>query len=123
MFRTLAFLFGLAFIIAGVLGFFPSFAPNGDLLHCFRVNPMHNIVHLITGIIALSVCFQSSHASKLFFQIFGSIYVLVGIIGFFYIDENIFGLIANNMADVWLHLFIGAISLFIGFGIKEKTAV
>jgi uncharacterized membrane protein YtjA (UPF0391 family) len=116
MLRTIAIIFGILFLIAGVLGFYPAYSPDGQLLGYFMINPMHNLVHIITGIVALWVGFTSAHASKIFFKVFGVIYVLVALLGLYYGEHAIFGLIANNMADVGLHFVVGIIALFLGFG-------
>jgi hypothetical protein len=121
MLRAIAVIFGILFLLAGILGFIPSYAPDNMLLGYFHINPMHNFAHLITGIIALWVGFTSMAASKLFFRIFGVIYVLVALLGLYYGEEPVLGLIANNIADVGLHLVIGIIALFLGFKCQCKT--
>jgi len=120
MLKTLAILFGLLFVVGGCLGFVPSAMQDGDLFGIFHVNAIHNLVHILTGLVALWVAFTGSHATKLFFQIFGIIYGIVAILGFFYGNEDIFGLIANNTADIWLHLGIAVVSLTVGFGLSEE---
>lgn len=122
MLKTFAFIFAVVFIAVGILGFVPALTPENMLLGLFHVNALHNFVHIATGFVAFLVGNTSDHASKVFFQIFGIVYLLVAILGFFYGERNILGLLANNMADVWLHLGIAAVSLFLGFGVKEKPA-
>lgn len=116
MIRVVAVVFGILFLLAGILGFSPSFAPNDMLGGYFHVNPAHNLIHLVTGLIALWVGFGSVHASKMFFRIFGVIYVLVALLGVYYGDQDIFGVVANNMSDVVLHFVVGIIALALGFG-------
>jgi hypothetical protein len=53
MLKIGATIFGAAFLIAGLLGFIPAVAPNGMLLGVLHVNAVHNVVHLITGAVAL----------------------------------------------------------------------
>jgi len=53
MAKTLALLFGVVFLLIGILGFVPAVAPNEMLLNIFHVNAAHNAVHLLTGVIAL----------------------------------------------------------------------
>lgn len=120
MLRTVAIIFGIFFLIAGVLGFMPAYAPDGNLFCCFRINPAHNIVHIATGIIALWAGFSSHGASKIFFRVFGVLYFFVALLGIYYGDQPILGVIANNMADVGLHLVIAVIALYLGFR-TEKT--
>lgn len=119
MLKTLAIIFGLVFVLVGVLGFVPAVAPHGMLLGIFHVNALHNIVHLATGAVALWVALQKPEALRLFFQIFGCIYAAVTVLGFIYGERDILGILANNSADNWLHLVISAISLYLGFLYKE----
>ena len=125
MIRTIAICYGNVFILLGIMGFIPFFTPKDMLLGAFHVNAMLNIVHMLTGIIALWVGSSSTEGSKVFFQVFGVIYVLFAILGFGYGDKPLLGLIANNIADSGLHLLIGAVSLYLGFGISlpEKKQV
>lgn len=116
MVRVVAVVFGILFLLAGILGFFPSFAPNDMLGGYFHVNPAHNLIHLITGLIALWAGFGGMRASQMFFRVFGVIYVLVAVLGVYYGDQEIFGVVANNLPDVVLHFVVGIIALALGFG-------
>ena len=118
MLKTAATIFGVAFLIAGVLGFIPAAAPHGMLFGVLHVNDAHNVVHLLTGAVALFAAFKGIRASQLFFQIFGAIYGLVAILGFMAGDRPILGMIANNHADAWFHLIVSAVSLYLGFARK-----
>src|SRR3954466_1446582 len=122
MVRRIALAFGLVFIAVGILGFVPAVTREGHLLGIFHVNPAHNAVHLLTGAVALACAAASAHASQLFFRIFGIVYGLVAILGFIQGDGMLLGLIANNMADTWLHTAIAAVSLFLGFGLHEAAS-
>ncbi len=116
MLKTIAVIFGIILLIVGILGFIPAVTPEGYLLDLFHVNPAHNWIHLITGIIALICGFTSRKSSRLFFQIFGVIYAIVALLGIYYVDRPILGFIANNVADVILHIVIAVIALYLGFG-------
>lgn len=115
MVRTLSAIFGVVLLAFGILGFMPEYTPNGYLLGIFHVNTVHNLIHITSGIIALLCAWQGFVASRYFFRIFGVIYAIVAVLGFFYKDEHIFGIIANNIADAWLHTAIAVVSLIIGF--------
>jgi hypothetical protein len=116
MIKTAAVIFGVAFLIAGLLGFVPAASPDGMLLGLLHVNPAHNVVHLLTGALALWAGMTSVQTSRMFFKAFGVVYGLVAMLGFFYGDRPILGLVANNIADAWFHLFVAAISLYLGLG-------
>jgi len=116
-------MFGVAFLTVGILGSVPFAAPNGMLLGIFHVNTAHNIVHILSGVVALACAAQGYQASKLYFQIFGVVYGLVAILGVFAGDSHILGLIANNPADVGLHVVISAAALYLGFATRTRAAV
>ncbi len=123
MAKTLARLFGVVFLLIGIVGFVPAVAPNEMLLNVFHVNAAHNAVHLLTGIVALLAGMAGVGASKTFFKIFGVVYGLVAVLGFVVGDGILLGLISNNMADTWLHVGIAVVSLIIGFAPSgESTA-
>ncbi len=122
MVKTAAILFGLVFLIVGICGFFPNITtpmPDGDggmLLGIFHVNLAHNVVHLASGAIFLLVGMAGAGPSRMFFKIFGIVYLLVAVLGYMNGDKPILGMVANNMNDVWLHVALAAVMLFLGFG-------
>lgn len=122
MLKRIAIAFGVVFLLVGFLGFVPGITRDEHLLGIFHVNPAHNVVHLLTGVVAIACGLTSAYASQLFFRIFGVIYALVAILGFIMGDQPIFGVISNNMADAWLHTAIAAVSLFLGFAYHEAEA-
>ena len=121
MIRKMATVFGVVFLIIGILGFVPGVTENGHLLGIFHVNPAHNIVHILSGLIALLAANASERAAQNYFRIFCVIYALVAVLGFVGGDEPILGLIANNTADNWLHVAIAAVSLALGFAPSAVT--
>src|SRR5437868_10373151 len=122
MARTLALLFGVVFLLIGILGFVPSVTPNEMLLNIFHVNAAHNAVHLLTGVVALLAGIAGVGASKIFFKIFGVVYGLVAVLGFVVGDGMLLGFISNNMADTWLHVGIAVVSLIVGFAPSGEAA-
>jgi len=123
MTKTAALIFGVAFVIAGLLGFVPAASPDGMLLGVLHVNPAHNIVHLLTGALALWMGATSMPASRVFFRVFGVVYGLVALLGFAYGDSPLLGLIANNLPDAWFHLFVAAAALYLGFASSDISPV
>lgn len=118
--RECAKIFGVVFLLIGVLGFVPGINHNGQLLGIFEVNLWHNLVHVFTGFISYFAGRTSIKASKLFFQIFGVVYLSIGLLGFGYQNAMMFGFLANNLADAFLHTGIGLVSLYFGFLYKQK---
>lgn len=120
MLKTIALVFGVIMILVGILGFIPQVNSGDLLLGIFRVNDAHNWIHLITGAVAVWCGLTTSHASRLFFKIFGIIYAVVAVLGFFYMDHAILGIVANNMADNLLHIVIAVGSLYLGFAYVDR---
>jgi len=116
MAKTMAVLFGLVFLVVGILGFVPAVTKDEMLLGIFHVNTAHNAVHLLSGIVALICGMMGVGASRMYFKLFGLVYAAVAVMGFLNPgDVKLLGLISNNMADTWLHVAIAAVSLIIGF--------
>lgn len=116
MLKAIAILFGIVLLAIGVLGFVPSASTNGLLLGHFEVNLAHNIVHLLTGVVAILAGLSSRGAAIWFFRLFGIVYAVVAAHGFIYGNEPVFNILANNAGDTWLHTGIALVSLFLGFG-------
>lgn len=115
MVKTAAVLFGVVFLLVGILGFVPAVTKDQMLLGIFHVNAAHNVVHLLSGAIALFAGMTSAGAARVYFRIFGVVYGLVAVMGFMMGDGMLLGLISNNTADTWLHVVIAATSLLLGF--------
>jgi len=116
MVKTMAVLFGVVFLLVGILGFVPAVTKDEMLLGIFHVNTAHNAVHLLSGVVALLCGLSGVGASRMYFRIFGLVYAAVAVLGFLNPgDTMLLGLISNNMADTWLHVGIAAVSLLLGF--------
>lgn len=108
-------LLGWVFILIGILGFVPGITSNGMLLGIFAVDTVHNIVHLLSGIVALMFAAKGEMGAKQFSKIFGIVYGLVAVLGFV-ASDFLNGILAVNMADNLLHVLLAVIFLAIGFG-------
>ena len=116
MAKTMAVLFGVVFLVIGILGFVPAVTKDQMLLGIFHVNTVHNCVHLASGVVALLCGMAGVGASRIYFKLFGLVYAAVAVLGFLNPgDTMLLGLIANNTATTWLHVVIAAVSLLIGF--------
>lgn len=77
MAKTICKLLGVVFLVVGVAGFV---APN---LLGTHLSMAHNLVHIISGIVALYFGFAASlSAARGFALAFGAVYLLLGIVGF-----------------------------------------
>lgn len=109
--RLAAIVLGIVFVLIGLLGFF-----NNPVLGLFAVNPAHNVVHIVSGVVLLAGAY-SSLGSSLALKIIGIVYVIVAILGFFAVsaDGMLLGFIQMNDADKWLHVVLAVVILAAGF--------
>jgi len=126
MAKTLGMLFGIVFLVVGILGFFPAISPPDAsgmpmLLNIFMVNTAHSIVHIASGAVFLFASMAGAGPARLWFKIFGLVYAVVAILGFMTPNGMLLGMISNNPADTWLHVVLAAVMLLIGFA-SPKTA-
>ncbi|MBV8495424.1 MAG: DUF4383 domain-containing protein [Gammaproteobacteria bacterium] len=122
MLKTFANLFGIVFLLVGILGFVPGITNDQMLLGIFHVNAAHNVVHLLSGAVALWAGMTSTAYARTYFRVFGIIYALVALLGFFVGNGLLLGLISNNMADTCLHVVIAVAALVLGFAVKDSAA-
>src|ERR1700749_4079746 len=96
--KTAAWVFGIVFVLIGLLGFVPALNPGGLLLGIFQVNGFHNIVHILSGVVAIVAVLGGAYYAKWYFIVFGIVYALVTVLGFL-TGNGLFGLLPVNMAD------------------------
>jgi hypothetical protein len=126
MCRTACRIVGVALLIAGVAGFA---APTVLGLH---LTTIHNIVHLLTGLIALYVGFAAGfEAARVFCIGFGAVYLLLAAAGFLApgLVASVLGhapLTADQLTpDNALHVVLGAALLVVALATRRtvvKTA-
>ena len=119
--QRLAQIFGWGFIIIGIAGFFASglsmtadhtMAPR--LLGIFPVNLVHNLVHLLFGVLGIIMA-RSAVNAVLYSRIVAVAYGLLTIMGIVPGLNTTFGLIPIHGADVLLHAFIAIAATYYGF--------
>lgn len=111
MAKSVVMVFGVVFILLGVLGFF-----NDPILGIFEVDAVHNVVHLVTGVLALVLASAGEPAAKTFAKIFGLVYGLMAILGLVMgTDTELFGMMEVNTAGNWLNVLFAVVLLYVGF--------
>lgn len=123
MAKQVAIVFGIIMLVIGVLGFIPAVNTAGPagtsytlLLGIFAINPLHNVIHLATGAVALAAgLYGDGVYARMYFLVFGIVYTLITVIGvtglFFDSHGSLLGIVPINGADNVLHLAIAVLSL------------
>src|SRR5215210_221043 len=116
--QTLAFVFGLAFLGAGILGFVPGITTNlgdikfagndspSELLGIFQVSILHNIVHLLFGIAGIALA-RTFETARTYLLGAGLIYIVLFVYGLFVGNNDSPNFVPINNADDLLHLVLG----------------
>ena len=107
MTKTYVTILGVVFVLIGILGFIDPLTPDGNLLGIFAVNTEHNLVHLLSGLVALAAVAGGAAYATLYAKVFGLVYALVTILGFMVGDGEV------------LHVLIAASALYFGFVVGE----
>jgi uncharacterized membrane protein HdeD (DUF308 family) len=124
MAQTFCKVIGVVLLLVGVIGFA---SPHLLGLH---LTQMHNIVHLLTGGLALYFGFAASaNAARTFATIFGAVYLFLGILGFI-APETVASILqmhrmedtSNNLTpDNIVHLLLGGLFLIAGLVKSSHT--
>jgi hypothetical protein len=127
--QSLAALVGVVFLFVGILGFVPgitthygdlSFAGHGSgakLLGIFQVSILHNIVHLLFGVVGL-VLAKTVDGARTYFLGGGSVYLLLWVVGL----AGAADWIPANTADNWLHFGLGVGMILLGLVAGRATS-
>ena len=114
-------LLGIVFILVGILGFIPgitthysdmSFAGHDSgakLLGIFQVSVLHNIVHLLFGIVGL-VLARTPDGARTYLLGGGVVYLVLWIYGLVIDQGGNANFVPINTADNWLHFVLGIAS-------------
>lgn len=123
MAKKIATLLGVVFILVGIVGFVsPEFAGA-------HLSTVHNVIHLVSGAIALYLGLKGTLAqAKMFCIIFGVVYALLGLVGYLMGDPDrdrlwrvMEGLELGRMDHI-IHILLGVIFLIGGFLTKADVS-
>src|SRR4051812_42188220 len=124
MAKTICKLLGLVFILVGIIGFIKP-----DLLGA-HLSMAHNLVHIVSGIIALYFGFAGSlSGARGFCLAFGAVYLLLGVVGFIMGDsanDRMLNIIPNQLMlgtrDHAIHILLGVLFLIGALATKTDGA-
>ena len=144
--RTFALVLGIVLLLVGILGFIPGVvshvepatgtvpgsadaAPGaavvesyGYLLGLFPINALHNLVHIVWGILGI-VAYRSLGGARMFAKATAVVYGLLTILGLIPGFSTVFGLVPLYGHDVWLHALIAIAAAYFGFAHREEMTV
>jgi hypothetical protein len=116
--RTAAAAVGVVFLLVGIMGFIPGLTTNYDdmsgaghesmaeLFGVFQVSVLHNVVHLLFGILGIVLARTNANARNYLIG-GGVVYLLLWIYGLLIDKTSEANFVPLNSADDWLHLALG----------------
>jgi hypothetical protein len=120
------------FLLVGILGFIPGITSDYDsmsfgghmsgaeLLGIFQVSILHNIVHLLFGVVGLALARRTPGAVNYLLG-GGVIYLVLWIYGLVVSKSSDANFVPLNTADDWLHFVLGL--GMVGLGIWGRSAL
>jgi ABC-type transport system involved in multi-copper enzyme maturation permease subunit len=108
-YQVLALVIGAVYLLIGIVGFFVTgfdgFAEHDhdQTLLGFAINPLHNIVHLLVGLLGVTMWSTPSRA-RTFGWILAIGYGAAFIYGLFAVNNPDINFLNINAADNWLHI-------------------
>ncbi|HLL61693.1 MAG TPA: DUF4383 domain-containing protein [Propionibacteriaceae bacterium] len=122
---------GIMFLLIGVLGFVPGITSNFGqlefatadskalLLGLFQVSILHNIVHLLFGVLGLAMA-RSVSGARTYLVFGGIVYLVLFLYGLLVGQESAANFVPLNLADDFLHLFLGIGMILLGVVLTRR---
>jgi uncharacterized membrane protein HdeD (DUF308 family) len=111
---------GAVLLLIGILGFIKG----TDEFMGLHFNLAHNLIHTLSGIVGIAAGMsKSGNAPKMFAQVFGVVYTLVGLAGFAGVPAFVITTLDLNPLYNIIHLAVGVLGILVGFvPMKQATA-
>jgi hypothetical protein len=123
---------GVVFLLVGIAGFLPGITTHYDalsfaghhsgakLLGVFQVSILHNIVHLLFGIVGIAMA-RRADTARLYLIGGGAVYLLLWIYGLVIGDTSGANFVPVNTADDWLHFVLGVGMVGLGVATTRRS--
>jgi len=124
---------GIVFLLIGVLGFIPGITSNYGqlefasansealLLGLFQVSILHNIVHLLFGVLGLAMA-RSVSGARTYLVFGGVIYLVLFLYGLLVGQDSAANFVPLNTADDILHLLLGIGMIALGVVLTRRRS-
>ncbi|MEV0154947.1 DUF4383 domain-containing protein [Micromonospora sp. NPDC050686] len=131
--RRAAQVVGIVFVVVGILGFIPGITTHygtmmfaghesqAKLLGLFQVSVLHNIVHLLYGVVGLALA-RTVSGARAYLIGGGVIYLVIWLYGLVVNHNSGANFIPLNNADNWLHLLLGIGMIALGVALTRRPA-
>lgn len=121
-----------AFLLIGILGFVPGITTDYDgmtfaghestamLLGIFHVSILHNIVHLLFGVVGLLTA-RTVPGAIAFLLGGGVVYLVLWLYGLVIDHDSAANFVPVNTADNWLHLVLAVGMIGLGLALRRPA--
>jgi arginine exporter protein ArgO len=129
--RTGALAVGIVFLVVGIAGFVPGLTSNLDLIEfaghesgaellgVFQVSVLHNLVHLLFGVIGIAAA-REARWSRSYLIAGGAVYLVLWLYGLIVDETADANFVPVNSADDWLHLGLGVAMIALGVALSRE---
>lgn len=122
--RRAALAFGIVFLLAGLAGFVasppPADAPpltvehgHGLALGLLPVNTIHNIVHLLFGVLGI-LAWRGAGSARGYFRVVAIAYTVLAVLGLISATKTTFGFVPIWGNDVYFHAMLAVGAIYFG---------
>jgi hypothetical protein len=126
--QWLALVVGVVYLLVGAVGFLVT-GFSGFMVHdhdqtllVFAINPLHNIVHLVIGVLGICL-WPTSGGARTFGWLLLIGYGAAFVYGLFAVNDPEINYLNINDADNWLHLGSALVGLLIAVWPARRRAV
>ena len=125
--QTLALVFGAVYLLVGIIGFFvtgfDNFAGHAQhemLIGLFMINPLHNIAHILVGVLGLALA-RTLAGARTYGWLLAGLYAVLFVYGLLAVGKS-WDFLNINAGDDVLHIATAVVGLIIATG-PVRTAV
>jgi arginine exporter protein ArgO len=130
--QLVALVVGIVFLIVGIAGFIPGLTTNmgsmqfagmssmSMLLGVFQVSILHNIVHLLFGIVGV-VASRTAAGARRYLIVGGVIYAILWLYGLVIGNGSSANFVPLNTADNWLHFVLAVGMILLGVLLSRRN--